>query len=78
MKKRTTPKGMRMVRLEPDVATTVQERRVKNGRTVQGEVNTTLRTAYEFPLPNSFAGASSANRAMAELRRARKMVEVMR
>ncbi len=40
------PKAKMMVRIEPDVEKEVRARRVRYGRTVQGEVNTTLRGAY--------------------------------
>ena len=44
MKKK--PKAIMTVRIEPDVEKEVRKRKERNGRTVQGEVNTTLRKAY--------------------------------
>lgn len=45
-KPRTSKQGYLMTRLEPDVAKDVRIERKRNGRTVQGEVNSVLRDAY--------------------------------
>lgn len=45
-KPRTALQGYLMTRLEPDVAKDVRIERKRNGRTVQGEVNSVLRDHY--------------------------------
>ena len=55
--KRTKQKKCRLVRIEPDVAKDVATESKRNGRTVQGEVNSVLRDHYsskwDAPLPNT-------------------------
>lgn len=46
MRRKTSKKGF-MVRIEEDVGKSVKKNRVKNGRTIQGEVNVVLRQSYQ-------------------------------
>ena len=53
-----------MTRIEPDVAKDVRIERKRNGRTVQGEVNSVLRDHYssKWDVPPVAAGADALRR----------------
>lgn len=62
--KRTKQKKCRLVRIEPDVAKDVATESKRNGRTVQGEVNSVLRDHYasKWDVPPSGASADARRR----------------
>ena len=63
-KPRTAVQGYIMTRIEPDVAKDVRIERKRNGRTVQGEVNSVLRDHYssKWDVPPVSAGADALRR----------------
>ncbi len=63
-KPRTAVQGYIMTRIEPDVAKDVRIERKRNGRTVQGEVNSVLRDHYssKWDVPPVAAGADALRR----------------
>ena len=63
-KPRTGLQGYIMTRIEPDVAKDVPIERKRNGRTVQGEVNSVLRDHYssKWDVPPVAAGADALRR----------------
>ena len=63
-KPRTAKQGFLMTRLEPDVAKDVRIERKRNGRTVQGEVNSVLRDHYasKWDVPPASAEADALRR----------------
>jgi len=63
--KRSKPKKASLVRIEPDVAKDVAIESKRNGRTVQGEVNSVLRDHYssKWDAPSATPAQEAAFRA---------------